>query len=324
MDSRLKRAIEEIMPLIQANPELSISLEGQYEPVFQGGTNRVLLGQYKGTPIVLKCFCNRERKAHEKAALQLFEPTGLVPKLFPIETETVLVMQRLKGLPMFMAERDLTQTQIERLYHQLGKALARVAEVGPGGDTSGQPDMKSGAGYDYHFYCEADLPIFFDTVIERSTNVLAHEDIPERETLDKSLSALKQGRGAILSYPSFLHMDDFHTSNIMADGSEVQGFIDLEMSRRGNEILQLGAALAIMIHGRTERWSWIRRGYEDGRGRSLDRNMISLAAIVAPFSQWVRFMWGWTGDQRFQEKGERWSPIRDIKAAVKTVESMHL
>ena len=45
---------------------------------------------------------------------------------------------------------------------------------------------------------------------------------------------------------SFVHMDDFNTNNIMAEGTRITEFIDLEMTRPGNEILLLGAALCSM------------------------------------------------------------------------------
>lgn len=98
-----------------------------------------------------------------------------------------------------------------------------------------------------------------------------------------------------LSLP-FICMDDFHYSDMIVDGPEFQGFIDLEMSRYGNEIMVLAAVLASISPRQLDRWSWIRQGYENGRGRTLDNAMIALAAKVAPFTRWVRFMWYWSTD----------------------------
>jgi len=138
--------------------------------------------------------------------------------------------------------------------------------------------------------------------------------------LGTSLAALRDYRDDILAYPSFVQMDDFHTCNIMADGPELTGFIDLEMTRSGNEALLLAAALAMTTHGRPERWAWIRRGYEDRRGEPIDRDLLSLACIAAPFSQWIRFMWYWTTeDVSALEPGARGWPIRDIKATIEAV-----
>ncbi len=321
MDPELERARAEVARLVQQNPELSIG------PEYERGTHRVLLGQYKGMPVVVKWFCVPERKEHEKTVLELFAPTGLVPKLYPVETDTILVMERLRGLTVHLTEGNLRRNQVERLYCQLGRAMARIAEAAPGSASGGQPNMISPPGYDYGFYCKADLPTFFDTVTERAAKVLAERDVPHKTLLGKSLSALQENRDAILSYPSFFHMDDFHTSNMMADGPELQGFVDLEMTRHGNEVLFLGAALAMMSKGRPERWSWIRRGYEDQRDKPLDSQMLSLARMAAPFSQWTRFMWYWSTDDlprwAVEQNARAW-PVRDVKAIVKTVESMQL
>jgi aminoglycoside phosphotransferase (APT) family kinase protein len=45
--------------------------------------------------------------------------------------------------------------------------------------------------------------------------------------LNTSLSILQKNRDAILAYPTFTQMDDFHTGNIIVDGDKLVGFIDL-------------------------------------------------------------------------------------------------
>jgi hypothetical protein len=305
---------------VQANPGYSVDDD---QPECRGGTHFITYGSFHGQPVVFKYFCVPERKEHERTALELFAPTRLVPRLYPIETDLMLVMERLRGSTFHMAEGALRQEQVQHLYYQLGQAMALIAEIAPGSVSGGQPNMTSAPGYDYEFYCKADLPTFFDTVTERSAKVLAKEYVPERTILEKSLSALVDNRDAILSYPSFIQMDDFHTSNIMADGPELTGFIDLEMTRYGNEVLLLGAGLAMMRHGRPERWSWIREGYEGRRGRHIDSDLLSLACIAAPLSQWIRFMWYWTTeDVGALEPGARGWPVRDIKAIAETVGNM--
>lgn len=327
MDARLKSAMDDIMSLVQTNTGLS--LDAEYMPVFQGGTNRVLFGHYHEKPIAFKHYGNSARIQHEERVIQLFAETGYVPKLFPIKNDTVLVMERLAGLPFFMAEETLTLAQWEGLFHQLGTAMAKIVAVAPGGSDliSDQQDLVSGPGFDYRFYCDANMPTFFDTVIERSARVLAEQDVPHKVLLEKSLTDIRDNRDAILSFPSFICMDDFHYSNIIADGSELQGFIDLEMARYGNEILVLAAFLASMHLEQLERWPWFRQGYENGRGRSLESTMISLAAIAAPFTRWVRFMWYWSTDdipQWVKERNVRASVIQDIKATVELIQTMGL
>lgn len=327
MDARLRLAMDEINALVQTTTGLSI--DSEYMPAFQGGTNRVILGHYHDTPVVFKHYGTYARKQHEERVLQLFAEMGYVPKLFPIKSDTVLVMERLRGLPMFMVEAELDLAPWKGLFHQLGLALATIVDVAPGGAAaiSGPQDMTSGPGFDYRFYCEASLQTFFDTVCARSAQALAEKDVPHKALLEQSLADIRAHRDAILSFPSFVCMDDFHYSNIIADGPELQGFVDLEMARYGNELLVLAAVLASMLPSQLERWAWIRQGYESGQGRALDSAMISLAVTVAPFTRWVRFMWYWGTDELPQwvvERNVRASVIQDIKTTVEVVQKMDL
>jgi hypothetical protein len=318
---QVERADAELARLGDANRERLVVEE---EPEWLIGTNLVKFGVFDGQPAVLKYFDWWPRKEHEEKALLLFAHTGLVPKLYPVESDSALVMERLRGSTLDLAEQNLGQESVRRLYHQLGQAIARITEVAPGGPSGGWRDLSARPGFDYQFYCQADLRALFDTVTERAGKILAEQDVPDRVLLRTSLAALRDNREAILAYPSFLQMDDFHTCNIMADGIELTGFIDLEMTRYGNEVLLLASALAMMMEGPPARWAWIRRGYEDRRGRPIDSDLLSLARIAAAFSQWIRFMWYWTGDPSEFERGARSSPVRDIKAAAETIQGMQL
>ena len=234
-------------------------------------------------------------------------------------------MERLRGSTLYAIEQDLERDHLQRLYYQLGQAIARVVEVAPGSLSVSSHDLYAKPGFDYQFYCQADIDTVFDTVIERAAKALVEQDVPDKTILDMSLSALRQNRDAILAYPTFIQMDDFHTSNIMAEGLELTGFIDLEMTRYGNEVLVLAAALAMLQNGRPERWAWIRRGYEDRRGEPLDGDLLTLARVAAPFSQWTRFMWYWSTDDLPRwviEENLRSAAVRDIKGIVQVVEDM--
>ncbi len=314
-----QRADASLSRCIEANPECTAD-DGQ--PQWLIGTNFVTFGTYQGQPVVFKYFDWRPRKEQEEKALRLFAPTGLVPKLYPVSSDSLLVMERLRGSTLDDVERDIGQDRLRRLYHQLGQALARIVEVAPGGACQGHCHMPAKTGFDYEFYCQADIRTLFDTVTERAAKILAEQDVPHSTVLQRSLAALGENRDAILAYPTFLQMDDFHTCNMMADGEELTGFIDLEMTRWGNEVLLLAAALAMAAHRGPGQWGWIRRGYEDRRGRPIDRDLLSLAAIAAPLSQWTRFMWYWTTDPKELEEGARGWPIRDIKAIAETVGDM--
>ena len=320
MDPRLALALSEIDAIVQATPNLT--LDEDYLPGFPGGTNTALFGHLNGKPIVFKYFHNKDRKDHEEKVLELFQKTGYVPQLYPIKNDSVLIIERLPGLPFFMVEENVSLDEWKGLFNQLGQVLARIVNIAPGADlaTSGRQSLPREPGFDYKFYCTANLETFFDTVIEISADVLETSDLPHQ-----SLNDLRTNRDAILAYPSFIFLDDFHYSNIIAQDSTLQGFIDLEMSRYSNEVLVLGSVMASVIPSQLERWSWIKTGYESVRGNRLDPETIYLSEIVAPFNRWIRFMWYRGCDEVpawAKEKNLRMSVIQDIKDIVKIIKSL--
>lgn len=319
-----KRAELALSQLIEENPGYSVDED---QPEWIVGTNYVTFGAFEGQPAVYKYFDWLPRKDQEEKALRLFAPTRLVPRLYPVKADSVLVMERLRGSTLYAIEGDLKRDQLQRVYHQLGQAVAQIVEVAPGKPSGGRHDLLAKPGFDYQFYCQADIGKVFDTVTERAARVLAEQDVPDKDILDRSLSALRQNREAILAYPTFVQMDDFHTSNIMAEGPDLTGFIDLEMTRWGNEVLVLAAMLAMMQRGQPERWTWIRQGYEDKQDKPIDDDLLALARIAAPFSQWTRFMWYWGTDDLPRwviEENLRAVTIGDIKGIVQVVEDMSL
>ena len=325
MDPRLALALSEIDAIVQATPNLT--LDKDYLPGFPGGTNTALFGHLNGKPIVFKYFHNKDRKDHEEKVLKLFQKTGYVPQLYPIKNDSLLIIERLPGLPFFMVEENVSLEEWEGLFNQLGQVLAEIVKIAPGSDlaTSGRQDLPREPGFDYKFYRTANLETFFDTVIEISAGVLETSDLPHQALLEDSLNDLRTNRDAILAYRNFIFLDDFHYSNIIAEGPTLQGFIDLEMSRYSNEVLVLGSVMASVIPSQLERWSWIKTGYETVRGNRLDPEIIYLSEIVAPFNRWIRFMWYWGCDEVpdwAKEKNLRMSVIQDIKDVVNVIESL--
>jgi hypothetical protein len=318
-----ERANASLSRLIESNPGCSVNT-GQ--PEWLVGTNFVTFGAFHGQPAVFKYFDWRPRREQEEKALRLFAPTGLVPKLFPVESDSVLVMERLRGSTLNVYEQNAEQELLEQIFHQLGQAIARIVAAAPGSRAGGRRHMSSKPGFDYPFYCQVSLGTAFDTIIGRAAKALAEQDVPDRTVLEKSLVAIADHRDSILAYPSFVQMDDFHTCNIMADGPELTGFVDLEMSRYGNKVLVLAAALNASGR-RPHMWRALHRGFEEECRETLDSDLLSLVRICAPFSTWIRFMWYWSTDELPHwavEENLREAAIRDIKAAVETAEGIEL
>ena len=315
-----KRAEACLSEFLEVNPDYSVD---DSQPACRGGTNFITFGAFRDEPVVYKHFDFLPRKKQEEMALQSYSTTGLVPKLYPVASDAMLVMERFMGTTLTEAEEALPQNQIEQTYHDLGRAVARIVSMTPSASSGDRDDLSANQGFDYEFYCQASVGALLDTVTERCARVFVKHDVPETEVLDASLASLRQNRDAILSQRSFVQIDDFHSHNIIVDGPQLRGFIDLEMTRYGNEVLLLAAAM-VMTMDKPTLWSSLRRGYEGYCGKPIDSQTISLAKIAAPFSQWIRFMWYWTTDPQFLEAGERtrqW-PIRDIKAIVQRLQKM--
>lgn len=289
-----------------------------------------MFGHRDGQAIVYKRFGDTDRKRHEKKALQLFAKTGLVPGLLPIETDTILVMERLPGKPFFMCEEDLEPARWADLFRQLGTAMAKIVECAPGasGATVGHEDISPRQGFfDYRFYSEANLQTYFDTVCGRSLKAFEERPVPDEAALKESICAIRDRREEILSFASFVCMDDFHYNNMIVDGTELQGFIDLEMTHYGNEVLVLAAFLSSVPRRQMDRWTWFREGYEAGRRRPLEPGLVRLAATVAPFTSWIRFSWYWSTDNLPRwaiDRRQRPKTVEAIKGTLETVREMRL
>lgn len=237
--------------------------------------------------------------------LGLHAPTGLAPRLFH-ETDVMLVMERLPGETMDDREKQLNPAETHELYCRLGEAVTKVVETVPGSDLRGLHERAFRPAEERDFYNtpydalhelwrQACTVTFFDTTLARANRVLQDRPVAHKEVLSRSLGALRQGRDAILSYTDFVHMDDFHTNNIMPEGTRIKGFIDLEMTRYGNEILLLGAALCAMCK-RPDCWRSFRAGYEQARERTMGAPVLPLVRTAAPFTRWIRFTWYWSTD----------------------------
>ena len=327
-----KRAEAHLAAFLEANPEHSVDRE---QPECRGGTHFITFGSYRGQPVVFKYYDGDPRKDFEKKALELFRPTGLVPKLYPGETDLMLVMERLPGTTMEEAEKRFHPSEQDDLYFHLGEAVAKVAEMKPGralayrwGTTFRAADENDFYNTPYsalhELYRQADTATFFDVTLARAARVLRDRDVAHKEVLSRSIAGLRQNRDAILSYTDFVMMDDFHTNNIMAEGTRITGFIDLEMTRPGNEILLLGAALCSMCD-RPERWESFRRGYEHARGTPTDDTVLALVRTAAPFTRWIRFTWycstddipAWAVGMNLRD-----GAVEDVAETIETVERL--
>ena len=115
-----------VAAFVEANPGYAVDA---VQPEDRGGTHLVTFGTFRGEPVVFKYYHGDPRKHHEKRALELFAPTGFVPRVYPDDTDDILVMERLRGKTVFDAAESLSQAEFSELHRQIGGAVAKVVEV---------------------------------------------------------------------------------------------------------------------------------------------------------------------------------------------------
>ena len=114
------RAEAALSSLIEENPGCTVNKD---EHKWIVGTGFVTFGTFEGQPVVFK-YCDwQPHKERQEEALRLFASTGLVPKLYPVDSNSILVMERLRGSTLYVVEQRLEPYQMRRVYHQLGQAV---------------------------------------------------------------------------------------------------------------------------------------------------------------------------------------------------------
>ena len=320
--------------LANSSRQFAVQCHGD-EAKWQKGTQFVAFGACRSrSRRRLLAYDGDPRKGHEERALRLYQPTGMVARILA-STDLMLVMERLPGLTLLECEQGLSARERDELYASLGEATAAVTEAAPGGDQT--PTMTSGSqaarGEDFYktpfnalfaeLYRNGDTETLFDTTLARTARVLEDREVPQKRELSEALVRLQDNRDAILAYPAFLKMDDFHANNIMAQNTRVTGFIDLEMTSFGNEPLLLAGALTSLWE-KPAAWLAFKKGYEDARGRGKAGPAFGLARVAAPFSAFVEFTWYWsTDDQPWWTTVEdfRSMAVRGVTTAVEAAES---
>lgn len=293
MDQLLAVAHERVDQLISDYPEL----QRWEELPFQSATNRALYGTCNGEPVVFKYFVRKVRKWQEERALRALAASGVVPRLYAYPSEEILVMQRLSGQMLGYAQESLSPARQADLYGQVGAGLARLVKYAAR-PQPGEDWQNPYASDDWLIrYWNTTFEAYFTEILTTCQSALARHQLT-LPALHESVRALQAAREEVLAYPVFMHADDIHGANMMADGDQFQGFIDFEMSRLGNELYLLGATLQWACLDESVHWPALRAGYEQEQGAPLAADTVALVKLFAPFKSWIRFAWYWGSDDQ--------------------------
>ncbi len=292
MEQLLAIARERVQQLITGYPELQL-----YDDIpWQGGTNQIFYGARADAPIVFKFFPRKVRKWQEERALQWLAASGVVPRLYPYPSEDILVMQRLPGQMLWQVEGNLPAAAQTDLYRQVGAGLARLVQYAASPADSESQNPYAADHHLYHFWSSG-FETYFDETLATAQAALARHQI-NHPALHASVRNLQAVRSEALAYPIFMHLDDVHGANMLVGGGQLQGFIDFEMSRLGNELYLLGTTLQWACLADSVQCQPLRAGYEEEQGSPLAPATQELIKLFAPFQRWRRFAWYWGSDDQ--------------------------
>lgn len=292
MDQLLNTAQTQVRQLVARYAELQL-----WEEIpDQGATNQVFYGACAGQPVVFKFFPRKVRKWQEERALQWLAASGVVPRLYAYPSEEILVMQRLPGQMLWQVEERLSAEARTALYQQVGAGLARLVKYAAR-PADGEWQNPYAADHHLSHFWRTSFEQYFDETLATCQAALTRHQI-NHPALHASVRNLQAARSEALSYPVFMHVDDVHGANMLVDGDKFQGFIDLEMSRLGNQLYLLGATLQWACLDESPRWSPMRAGYEAEQGAAFSPDTLALIKLFAPFQRWARFAWYWGSDEQ--------------------------
>lgn len=281
----------------------------------QSATNQVFYGACDGERVVFKYFKNKARKWQEKRALEWLAASGVVPQLYPFDSENILTMQCLPGQMLWQAQQSSSAATLTRLYHQVGAGLARLvkhAHKPAIGDAWQNPYAPDDAFWSTRF------DEYFDTTLDTCVATLQRHQFDQPALLAAARN-LQAARNEVMAWPTFMHGDDVSGANTMVEGAIFQGFIDFEMSRLGNELYLLGTALQWACLDNPSQWAPMRAGYEAERGAPMEQEMVALLKLFAPFFNWCRFAWWWGSDDQPAWVWERNARGRTLNELLKTI-----
>jgi Ser/Thr protein kinase RdoA (MazF antagonist) len=272
-DWQTQEAEAQVEAFLAAHPEYT--RKGVPQPG-QGSTNRVFFARVGGDRVVLKVFCEVERRAREGFGLRHWAETGLVPKLIYEDGATLIVMSRLPGMYLGRArevEGDEAWRAATRETGQATGALTRVPLAAAGRQC-----------FESRFY--SDVPTLADylaRVLALGRGINGRDPDFREAYWTASLDFLEAEVPGLLAQPAALYHQD--VSNLHVEHGRFVGFFDLEMCRVGCAAMQLGSALR-MLDGDSEAWASFAAGWVVGTGQALDEVATRAAAAVAHLLSW--------------------------------------
>jgi hypothetical protein len=248
----------------------------------QGVTNHVVFARRGDGLVVLKVFCEEERKERECFGLRHWRDTGLVPELIREADPTLIVMSHVPGVYLAQALGTEGEEAWREACRDVGRATATLTLV--------PISAADRAAFESRFYGDAPtLEAYLKRILSLGRSINERDPDFRDEFWRSSLDFVQAELSGILSEPAVLYHQD--VGNLHVQRGRFMGFFDLEMCRIGSAAMQLGSSLA-MLEGDESQWGPFREGWEEATEALL--GVADRRAAAA-----VRHLLGWREISRY-------------------------
>lgn len=264
---------EKVEAFLAAHPQYSLEEGGQPH---QGATNSVVFAHRGETLVVIKVFCEEERKQREAFALRHWRGTGLVPELLWDDDPVIIVMSHVPGRGIHDPRELARDDAWLRACREVGRAMSVLASV--------PLSAADRAAFESRFYADTPtLEAYFGRVLELGRGVHARDPDFRDAYWGEQLAFVEAQVGTLLARPRVLYHQD--VGNLHVQNGRFMGFYDLEMCRVGCAGMQVGCSLGL-VRGRPEAWAALREGWEATMGTPLTAEDLEAIAAAQYLLYW--------------------------------------
>lgn len=266
-------ALAKVDAFIAEHPEYS--RDGVPQPG-QGSTNRVMFARSGDRLVVLKVFCEVERKERECFGLRHWRDTGLVPELIWEADPTLIVMSHVPGVYLSQAPEADGEEAWRAACREVGRAIGRLTRV--------PLSAADRTAFESRFYRDAPtLEAYLGRILSLGRSINERDPDFRDDFWRASLDFAEAELPGILAQPPVLYHQD--AGNLHVRHGRFMGFFDLEMCRVGCAAMQLASSLG-MLEGDEAGWEPFFQGWEAATQAPLGSKDRRAAAAAGHLLDW--------------------------------------
>ena len=242
----------------------------------QGATNRVVFVRRGDDLVVLKVFCEAERKERECFGLRHWWETGLVPELIADVDPRMIVMSYVPGVHLGQARQMDGDVVWREACRETGRAIGSLTRV--------PLSAADRSAFESRFYDGlGTLEAYLGRILELGRSIHARDPDFGDGFWQENLDFVEVQLDGLLSQPRVLYHQD--VGNLHVQQGRFIGFYDLEMCRVGCAAMQLASSLG-MLGGEVTGWEPFCEGWEAATHRPLGLDDRRAAAAAHSLLRW--------------------------------------